>query len=230
MKSGTGRVSFSNCHFIGWDKKRKGEPAIYINGGGLSIVGSDFMDTNKNQVVIDKGTVEAVIVGNRLRGGEKVINKGEAEVQIGLNTYGVPGVEKGAIIIDDSSCDGSFAANGAWCSSSNGGSYLDSVSWACKGSGESKVTWTPNIPDEGIYAVSLWYGDDPNDDHATDASFTVNFKGGSKDFKINLKENQKQWRLLGEFKFSKGKSGSVVLTNKANGNVVADAMKFMPVK
>jgi hypothetical protein len=57
----------------------------------------------------------------------------------------------------------------------------------------------------------------------------VLYKGGRKDFKINLREQTGQWVPLGQFQFDKGKSGYVMTSNAANGNVIADAVKFVPV-
>ena len=43
---------------------------------------------------------------------------------------------------------------------------------------------------------------------------------------INLRGNIGKWNTLGTFKFAAGTRGNVTLTNKANGNVIADAIKF----
>ena len=85
LLEGKGQTSFSNCHFIGWDQPQTGDPAIRAKAGGLSVVGCDFMDEGKKQIVLEKGVDAAVITGNRLRGGQKIDDHGAAEAEIGLN-------------------------------------------------------------------------------------------------------------------------------------------------
>ncbi len=82
---GTGQTSFSNCHFIGWDQKNENAPAIRVISGGLSVMGSDFMEPGKPHIVLEKGVEAATIVGNRFRGGQKVENASTGSVEIGLN-------------------------------------------------------------------------------------------------------------------------------------------------
>jgi hypothetical protein len=82
---GKGQVSFENCHFTGWDQAGEKSPAIRASGGGLSVIGCDFMDEKKLQIVIEQGLDAAVIMGNRLRGLERIENRSSAEVEKGLN-------------------------------------------------------------------------------------------------------------------------------------------------
>jgi hypothetical protein len=57
----------------------------------------------------------------------------------------------------------------------------------------------------------------------------VNYNGGSPTFDVNQKVNGGQWNLLGTFNFVAGTSGTVVLTDDADGVVIADGLKFKPV-
>lgn len=82
---GSGQHSFSNCHFTGWDQKGSGAPCIRASNGGLSVQGCDFMDEGKAQIELGKDVKAAMIVGNRLRGGEKIKNSSAGDVQMGLN-------------------------------------------------------------------------------------------------------------------------------------------------
>jgi len=82
---GSGQVSFSNCHFTGWDQKNGNAPAIRALSGGLSVMGCDFMDPGERQIEIGKGVEAATVVGNRFRGGQKVENASTGSVEIGLN-------------------------------------------------------------------------------------------------------------------------------------------------
>src|SRR5690606_16325235 len=110
---------------------------------------------------------------------------------------------------------------------SGGDDYNGNVHWALKGNGESVAYWNPILPKSGKYSVYLWYGKDPANDHATDAPFTVCHKDGTDLALVDLKQNIGQWNLLGTYKFERGDSGYVMTTNKADGNVLADAVKFV---
>jgi hypothetical protein len=137
--------------------------------------------------------------------------------------------EPGSIVIDDTSAD-AFAAEGDWQIAVSGNDYGSTAKWAKKGHGECKAWWKPNLPKSGRYAVYVWYGGDPANDHATNAPYTVKHRNGEDVIKVNLKTKMAQWAKLGEFDFAKGKSGYVMVSNDANGNVLADAVKFVPVK
>lgn len=93
----------------------------------------------------------------------------------------------------------------------------------------SEVNWTPNIPEDGFYAVYVSYK--TVDKSVSDAHYTVYHAGGKTTFKVNQKMNGGSWTYLGTFKFEKGRSnqGRVGLTNQSaeDGKIVtADAVKF----
>ena len=132
----------------------------------------------------------------------------------------------GEIIIDDE--DDEFTTEGYWNSATTSDEYNDETKWIYySADGDATATFTPKIVKAGKYKVFEWHGADPQRDHATDAPYTINYAGGSKTIKINLDENIGQWNLLGTFRFEAGTSGNVTISNNANGNVVADAMKFV---
>ncbi len=135
----------------------------------------------------------------------------------------VKGIE---IIIDDE--DDEFSTEGYWNSAVTSDEYNDETKWIYySADGDAKAFFTPKIVKAGNYDVYEWHGADPQEDHATDAPYTINYAGGSKTIKINLDENIGRWNLLGTFRFKAGTSGNVTISNNANGNVVADAMKFV---
>jgi len=105
--------------------------------------------------------------------------------------------------------------------------YNDETKWTYYSpDGDATATFTPKIVKVGKYKVFEWHGADPQRDHATDAPYTINYAGGSKTIRINLDENIGRWNLLGTFRFKAGTSGNVTISNNANGNVVADAIKI----
>lgn len=98
---------------------------------------------------------------------------------------------------------------------------------------ESVAEWEPNIPESGEYAVYVSYKTLPN---STDAAYyTVRFKDGERQFKVNQQMGGGTWIYLGTFLFDKGANGQgVYLTNFNKGAksskevkvVTADGVKF----
>jgi hypothetical protein len=83
--AGTGHTFFVGCHFHDWDRAGTGAPCIRVESGGITVTGSDFMAEGKDQIVLEADVEAAVITSNRFRGGERIKNRAEGDVQIGLN-------------------------------------------------------------------------------------------------------------------------------------------------
>jgi pectate lyase-like protein len=83
---GSGHVFFEACHFSDWDVPGGGVPCIQANSTGLTVLGCDFMASGKPQITLGDQLQAAVITGNRLRGGARIVNGSAGDVQIGLNT------------------------------------------------------------------------------------------------------------------------------------------------
>ncbi len=99
------------------------------------------------------------------------------------------------------------------------------------GADESRIVWTPAIPEEGEYAVYVSYKSERNS--ADDALYTVHHLGGATEFSVNQQMGGGTWIYLGTFRFAEGvneASGCVTLSNRsAHGHrrvVTADAVKF----
>ena len=98
---------------------------------------------------------------------------------------------------------------------------------------ESVAEWIPSVPETGEYSVYVSYKTLPN---STDAAYyTVKFKDGVREFKVNQQMGGGTWIYLGTFLFDKGSSDQgVYLTNLNKGIksskdvkvVTADAVKF----
>jgi len=141
------------------------------------------------------------------------------------------GVEAASVrIVLDSSDTQGVEKVGEWPDGLGGNDWGSGCLFAFKGKGECKFVWRPDLPKAGRYRVSVWFGGDPNSDHATDSPFTVFNDEGKETFKIDQTKSSDGWKALGVFPFRAGKSGYVELTNNANGNVVADAVQFELVK
>ena len=228
---GGGHVSFDNCHFITLDPLNTGTINLRAAGGTFSVQNCLFMDTGRTQVLADTGCTGGIVLGNTFQGPAIIDNRIGGRLQQGFNLSQAPKEEPGAIVVDDATGGDAFKTIGDWYLGKGGGDYAGVLHWAKKGGGEAKASWEPNLPEAGTYAVYLWHGGDPYDNHATDAPFLLEYKHGpdvvAEKFPLNLKEQSGDWRKLGEFAFEAGKSVILSVTNAANGNVVADAVKFV---
>ncbi len=94
--------------------------------------------------------------------------------------------------------------------------------------GTASVTWTPNIPETGEYAVYVSYKTLPTS--VPDAVYTIRHQGVSTQVRVNQRMGGGTWVYLGTYAFNKGQSvdGSVSLTNRSEhqGHVTADAVRF----
>ena len=224
---GNGHLSFDNCHFITLDPQNTAKTNILASGGSISVMNCLFKDVGRANIDLETGVRSAVVVGNTFDGKAKIVNNSACNAQIGFNADTTQPEEHGAVVVDDSADDGSFTTEGAWAIGSGGQDYMSLLHWIAKGDGAARATWRPKLDSAGKYAVYVWYGADPMNDHASDAKFRVHSATGDQTVTIDLKKNTGQWNLLGEFDFQAGTDGSVTITNATNGNIVADAVKFV---
>ncbi|MDD7318127.1 MAG: fibronectin type III domain-containing protein [Prevotella sp.] len=93
---------------------------------------------------------------------------------------------------------------------------------------QSYITYKPNIPKEGRYAVYVSYATTNNS--VDDAEYIVYHKGVKTVFHVNQKMGGGTWVYLGTFGFEQGCSSRncVVVTNVSdkNGVVTSDAIRF----
>lgn len=227
---GTGSVTFNGCNFVFWDFEKSNLPGIECSGGSLIVNACNFNRPGRH-IKLNPNVENAVIASNRFAGKMQIENESKGDVQIGLNSdVKKEAIESGAIIIDDSDKAPQFRVEGDWYGGVGGKDYKGITRWTYKGDGKRKAFWTPEIKKAGKYEVYIMYGGDPINNHATDAPVTIKHKKGEDEIKIDLTKNFGQWNLLGVFQFAKGASGYVMISDKANNNVVADAVKFVPVK
>lgn len=94
----------------------------------------------------------------------------------------------------------------------------------------ASVSWIPDIPEAGYYAVYISY--DASLNNVDDAEYSVYHSGIRTDFKVNQRVVGSTWQYLGKFKFSAGyhpDSNKVVLTNRSaelGKYISADAVRF----
>ena len=108
------------------------------------------------------------------------------------------------------------------------GTYRETTT--VKGGKPSVAAWYADIPEDGEYAVYVSYKSLPNS--TSDARYTVNYSGGSKEFKVNQKMGGGTWIYLGTFPLEAGYSDTepvVTLTNLSSAEgktLTADAVKI----
>ena len=129
---------------------------------------------------------------------------------------------------------------GEWMMASNSpttrfGYYLG-TRWAKKGAGDARAVFVPNVPRTDSYVVYAHFGPDPSHDHASKAPVIVRYANGEKTVRVDLRSTagvsgtqfpKHPWVQLGTFRFAAGRKGSITCSNKADGNVLADAVKLV---
>lgn len=251
--AGNGRVSFDNCHFycIFRDLK-KAQNMIRVRSGRISITDSLFVNYwnapySNNPIVLDPAVRAAIITNNEFYGKGKITNHALGKTVISGNidetdTHPYPGWKKpgrpteepGAIVIDDADGPEFVTFTPGWTLVENTYDlyigYYRGTRWAWKGNGEAKAVFKPVIRKSGMYAVYAYFGPDPASDHATNAPVEIRAADGSHEAVANLQTGKKgSWVKLGTYRFDAGHSAAVTLSNRADGNVLADAVKLVPV-
>lgn len=110
--------------------------------------------------------------------------------------------------------------------------FTDGTARCCpavnKKSHTSEIRWTPDIPEDGRYAVYVAYSTLPTS--IPDARYVVRHRGISTGFKVNQQMGGGTWVYLGTFDFDKDKphANYVSLSNLSDyrGTVTADAVRF----
>jgi hypothetical protein len=98
------------------------------------------------------------------------------------------------------------------------------------GTGSEWATFVPDLPKPARYEVFIWWSTSP--DGATDAPYTVHHLGGVTTVRVNLRGPAEEggiWYSLGTYDFAAGTAGSLVISDNADGSVVADAVRFLEV-
>ena len=129
------------------------------------------------------------------------------------------------LIVDNG--DSAAQVKGNWTATSTtsgfyGGNYLFRTS----GDGSSSVTWPfPSGAAAGRYEVFARWSSGPN--RATNATYQVTSKAGTANQSTNQQQNGGSWQSLGSYDFAPGQNQGVTLTDRANGVVVADAIRWV---
>ncbi len=128
------------------------------------------------------------------------------------------------LIVDNS--DGAVSTRGKWTATNTTGGFIGAdYLFRTPGDGSSTVTWPYPDSSAGRYEVFARWAGGPN--RATNATYQVSSNSGQTSVAVNQKHNGGTWVSLGTFDFQPGKSQGVVLSDRADGVVVADAIRFV---
>ncbi|MEU8247013.1 DNRLRE domain-containing protein [Nonomuraea sp. NPDC048916] len=159
-----------------------------------------------------------------------------------LKTHSDDGTPLGLdVVMGDNSDTGQVTTTGSWTTTSGGTPASNIVgpqttvtatdgfvgydyATAPAGTGSSSFTWNLTTPTAGSYTLYAQY---PPGATATNAKYTINHDGGTANTTIDQTQNAGDWVELGSYAFTAGTTGSVTLTDDANGSVVADAVKLV---
>jgi N-acetylmuramoyl-L-alanine amidase len=114
---------------------------------------------------------------------------------------------------------------GSWTSTTTTGGFVGAdYLFRTPGSGSFSVTW-PFPGAAGRYEVFARWSAGPN--RATNANYQVLSNAGVANVAVNQKNNGGSWQSLGIYDLQPDKAEGVTLSDKADGVVVADAIRFV---
>jgi PKD repeat protein len=134
-----------------------------------------------------------------------------------------PPPSSGDVIVDN--LDSEFTTTDGWNESSAEGEYAGSSVYAT--SDGATATWTPSLPQAGLYHVFAWWCTWPT--RAEHVPYKIVHASGSYTVCVNQRQNGGQWVSLGIHQFNAGSEGSVTVTREAwdGSNTSADAARFI---
>ncbi len=128
--------------------------------------------------------------------------------------------------------DAGFISLGAWQNASHPDAHEGDLLYTGPGSGVRKAAWrVDSIASQGeSYEVHVWKFDhDWSSIMATNARYKVYHKDGVSDWiAVDQSTPGDEWILLGTFEFDTTSSQGVLLTDWADGFVIADAIRLVP--
>lgn len=152
--------------------------------------------------------------------------------------------QSNSVVVDNDSPGSSYLESGSWETSSKPGFSVGEPPYsagenpfltgssrytASSTSETASISWTPDIPEAGKYAVYIAFESSP--ENTDDARYTVYHKGGETEFRVNQTMGGGTWIYLGTFSFDAGTSprAGVKLSNESaieGRRVTADAVRF----
>ena len=84
MRSPSGHFSAGACHFVNWDNRGVGSPALQLDAGRVIVQGCTFAEEDLH-VQVGPDVASAILIGNQAPGGFRVENGAGARTRSGLN-------------------------------------------------------------------------------------------------------------------------------------------------
>jgi RHS repeat-associated protein len=123
--------------------------------------------------------------------------------------------------------DSSVFTVGNWNNSTSASGFLGTnYQYAPAGTGTQSFTWTGDITTAGQYHVYAKWTASSN--RASNAAYTITHSTGQSLVTQNQKFNGGQWNLLGTYTFNQSTT-NITLTDDADGYVIADGIKLVPI-
>jgi len=111
-------------------------------------------------------------------------------------------------------------------STSETGYWETDYQLAVAGTGTTYAEWTFSPSQTGEYELFTWYTAHSN--RASNAPYTVEHNAGTTTVRIDQTQNGRQWISLGTYPFVADVYYTVRLSNDANGIVISDAIRLVP--
>jgi hypothetical protein len=125
-----------------------------------------------------------------------------------------------------------YVLSGSWNSRNHPDAYEGTTRFTSPGTGSNKVAWrVDGVVVPGTYEVYTWkFEHDYSSSMATNAHYKVRDKDSTSDWiLVDQSTPGNEWKLLGTFEFDDRFSQGVMLTDEADGYVIADAMRLIKI-
>ena len=177
------------------------------NTGGAHNVFAWWKNRNKNSDAVNYSITDDS--GNTIVAVNQKINGGQWNL-LGIFDFQA-GIEYSASVTDDA----------------NGFVVADALLINAVDAPPSTFTWLLDVPESSAYEVFVRWTATP--DRATDATLTLTHDGGTETISVNQQTDGATWNSLGTFTISTGSGATMTIDNDTNGNVIADAVKLVPI-
>lgn len=104
------------------------------------------------------------------------------------------------------------------------GYYSSNYQYNLAGTGLDKATWTVTLSSPGNYRVWAWWSS-PYSTRPSNAPFRIVHFGGETTVRVDQRVNGGKWNELAVRYFEAG-AAKIILSDDADGNVIADAIRF----
>ncbi|WNR42868.1 polysaccharide lyase family 8 super-sandwich domain-containing protein [Paenibacillus roseipurpureus] len=208
-----------------------------LNGGAWNLLGTYSFDAGtSNTITIRTTGTNGYVIADAIKlvasGSPTSTPTPTPTTSPSPTPTSTPPPANGEIIIDSTDTTG-ITKLGNWVIAAGAGSYNNNyLSDNNTNKGSLSISYTPNIPTSGSYAVYVrwpYFATTPAS-QSTKTPIVINYNGGSKDNLLNQRNKGSDWVYLGSFPFAAGTSGNVTIRNEeTDGRVNVDAVKFVPV-